>query len=107
MPIIMDTPLDQPVTEASVAVPLKKDDKSAREKLAGSGLLLQGQSETTIENAHVSASSVVMVTLLHNPGPVVVQYYTLLPEYGFIFHLSAPAASDTPFNYVILLGELF
>ncbi len=48
-----------------------------------------------------------MINLLGNPGPVVVQYYTLLPDYGFKVHLSAPVTADTPFNYVILLGELF
>ena len=81
--------------------------KMARERLAGLGQFLQGQAELTIENSHVSESSVVIANLLSNPGPVVVQYYTLLPGYGFKVHLSAPVTADTPFNYVILLGELF
>ena len=93
--------------ETPPAVAPKKEERPAREKLAGSGEILQGQAEITIENTHVSLSSVVMVNLLGNPGPVVVQYYTLLPNYGFKAHLSAPAASNTSFNYVILLGELF
>ena len=98
---------DGHMMERSVVVSLKKDVKPAREKLAGSGQFLRGQSELTVQNAHVSASSVVMVNLLGNPGPVVVQYYTLLPDYGFKVHLSAPVTTNTPFNYVILLGELF
>jgi hypothetical protein len=93
--------------ETPLAVAPKKEERPAREKLAGSGEILQGQAEITVENTHVSFSSVVMVNLLGNPGPVVVQYYTLLPNYGFKAHLSAPAASNTSFNYVILLGELF
>lgn len=98
---------DEHMTEMPIVVSLKKDERPAREKLAGSGQLLRGQSELTIQNSHVSASSVVMVNLLGNPGPVVVQYYTLLPDYGFKVHLSAPVSTNTPFNYVILLGELF
>jgi len=93
--------------ETPLAVAPKKEERPAREKLAGSGEILQGQAEITVENTHVSLSSVVMVNLLGNPGPVVVQYYTLLPNCGFKAHLSAPAASNTSFNYVILLGELF
>lgn len=100
-------PQNEHGTEVPVAVSLKKDERMAREKLSGSGQFLRGQSELTVQNAHVSASSVVMVNLLGNPGPVVVQYYTLLPDYGFKVHLSAPVTADTAFNYVILLGELF
>lgn len=99
--------LDEHVTEMPAAVSLKKDEKTEREKLSGSGQFLRGQSELTVQNAHVSASSVVMVNLLGNPGPVVVQYYTLLPDYGFKVHLSAPVTADTRFNYVILPGEPF
>jgi hypothetical protein len=105
--VLPETRTSEGVTDTPVAVSLKKNEMSAREKLAGSGRLLQGQAEIIVENTHVSLSSVVMVNLLGNPGPVVVQYYTLLPDYGFKAHLSAPAASNTPFNYVILLGELF
>lgn len=94
-------------TEKPVAISLKKDERPTREKLAGSGQISKGQSEITVENTLVSASSVVLMNLLGNPGPVVVQYYTLLPDYGFKAHLSAPTAANTPFNYVILLGELF
>lgn len=104
---ISETRTSENVTERPIAVSLKKDERPAREKLAGTGHILQGQAEITVENSHVSASSVVMVNLLGNPGPVVVQYYTLLPDYGFEVHLSAPATANTPFNYVVLLGELF
>ncbi len=102
-----DTRINEHMTERPIAVSLTKDEKFAREKLAGAGQFLQGQSEITIENSHVSASSVVMVNLLGNPGPVVVQYYTMLPDYGFKVHLSSPVSANTPFNYVIFLGELF
>lgn len=94
-------------TEKPAAISLKKNEKPAREKLAGTGQFLQGQAEIIVENALVSSSSVIMMNLLGNPGPVVVQYYTLLPDYGFKAHLSAPVTTNTPFNYVILLGELF
>src|SRR5690349_3299896 len=102
-----ENPVGEHVTEKPVVVPLKRDERTAREKLSGAGQFLRGQSELTVQNSHVSTSSVVMVNLLGNPGPVVVQYYSLLPDYGFKIHLSAPVTADTPFNYVILLGEIF
>lgn len=77
-----------------------------REKLSGSGVCSQGHSEVTVKNSHASASSVVLVSLLSDPGPVVVKYYTLLPGYGFSMHFSAPVEAETRFNYAILLGEL-
>lgn len=101
------TPTSEHVTEKPLAVSVKKDERATREKLSGTCQILQGQAEMTIENSLVSASSVVMVNLLGNPGPVVVQFYTLLPGYGFKVHLSAPVTANTPFNYVILLGEIF
>ena len=101
------TSIKEGVTEASAAVKAIKDSVPVREKLAGAGRFFQGHAEVTVENAHVTPASVVMVTLLGDPGPVVVQYYTLLPGFGFTVHLSSPAKTDTPFNYVILLGELF
>lgn len=106
MPLLENTAIEH-VTEKPAVVSVKQDERSARERLSGSGQFLRGQSELTVQNSHVSAASVVMVNLLGNPGPVVVQYYSLLPDYGFKVHLSAPVAADTPFNYVILLGELF
>jgi hypothetical protein len=75
--------------------------------LAGSGLFKQGQNEVMIVNDHIAMSSVVLVTLVRDPGPVVVKYISLQPQVGFTIHLSAQAAAETPFNYVILMGEVF
>jgi hypothetical protein len=69
-------------------------------------MVLKGRADSTVENRLVTSASLVMITLLSDPGPVVVQYFTLLPGYGFTVHLSAPAKADTSFNYVVLLGEL-
>jgi len=101
-----ESPDNEAVTEEPSAVKVKQLVAPAREKLSGTGKLIKGCAEVTVENSHVSAASLVLVTLLGDPGPVVVQYFTLLPGYGFTVHLSAPAGSDTAFNYVILLGEL-
>jgi hypothetical protein len=80
---------------------------SARGALAGSSMFEQGQREVMVANACVSEISVVVVTLVEDPGPVVVKYISLKPRVGFTVHLSAPAVVQTPFNYVILMGELF
>ncbi len=74
--------------------------------LSGSGIFEPGRSEMAIENTGIGSSSVVMVMLAGDPGPVVVQYITLRPKDGFTVHLSAPALAKTPFNYVILAGEV-
>jgi len=71
----------------------------------GSGVFESEQSDVMITNALVTASSVVLVTLITNPGPVVVQYISLQPQVGFTVHLTAPVTMRTTFNYVILLGE--
>jgi hypothetical protein len=96
----------EPATEAPPAVRMKQALPPARERLSGTGMFLKGRAEATIENAHITPASVVLVTLLTNPGKVVVHYYTLLPGYGFTVHLSDEATADTPFNYAVLLGEL-
>ncbi|HZR39057.1 MAG TPA: hypothetical protein VFB12_03000 [Ktedonobacteraceae bacterium] len=80
---------------------------TARGALSGSGIIESGQGDVIVSNPHVTSSSVVLVTLTANPGPVVVQYVSLQPQKGFTIHLTAPAAAKTPFNYIILLGELF
>ncbi len=80
---------------------------TARGALSGSGMFEQGQREVAVFNAHISLASVVVATLLGDPGPVVVKYISLQPQIGFTVHLSAPAESETPFNFVILMGELF
>ncbi len=80
---------------------------TTRASLAGSGLFKQGQKEVMIANVHISPSNVVVVTLVRDPGPVVVKYISLQPQIGFTVHLSAQAEAETPFNYVILMGEVF
>ncbi|MBA2392484.1 MAG: hypothetical protein H0V70_07025 [Ktedonobacteraceae bacterium] len=72
----------------------------------GSGAFEGEQSEAMISNVLVAASSVVLVTLTTNPGPVVVQYISLQPQVGFTIHLTAPVTMRTTFNYVILAGEM-
>lgn len=99
-------PLKEAVTESPSAVKVRQRNVPAREKLAGTGKVLKGHAEVTVENSHVTSASVVLVSLLSNPGKIVVHYYTLLPGYGFTVHLSDAVMADTPFNYVILLGEL-
>ena len=71
----------------------------------GSGAFENEQSEIMIANTLVTASSVVLVTLTTNPGPVVVQYISLQPQVGFTVHLTAPVTTRTAFNYVMLPGE--
>ena len=80
---------------------------SARASLAGSDIFKQGQREMMVANTHISPSSVVVFTLVEDPGPVVVKYITLQPQIGFTVHLSAQAEAETPFNYVVLMWEVF
>jgi hypothetical protein len=80
---------------------------TARNMLSGSGMFESGQSDLMVHNTHITESSVVVITLTSNPGPVVVQYVSLHPSVGFTIHLTAPTTMQTSFNYVILLGELF
>jgi hypothetical protein len=75
--------------------------------LGGSGLFRQGQKEVMITNENILTSSVVVVTLVRDPGPVVVKYISLQPQVGFTIHLSAQAEAETPFNYAILIGAVF
>lgn len=67
----------------------------------GRGLITQGQGAVTIPNASVTERCVVTVMLAGNPGPVVVHYVSLHPRMGFTVHLSSPATTSVPFNYVI------
>ncbi len=80
---------------------------SAQASLAGSDIFKQGQREMMVANTHISPSSVVVVTLVGDPGPVVVKYISLQPQIGFTVHLSAQAEAETPFNYVVLMWEVF
>jgi len=68
---------------------------------SGSGQFEKGQCEVMVANAHIIASSVVVVVLTADPGPVVVQYVTLHPQVGFTVHLSAVARKAASFNYRI------
>jgi len=73
---------------------------------SGSGMFESGQGDVAVANSHITSSSVVAVMLAGDPGPVVVQYVSLQPQVGFTVHLSAPAKVKTPFNYVILAGDM-
>ncbi len=78
----------------------------ARNPLYGSGEFNCGQRDTVVKNPAVRASSVILVTLTSNPGPVVVQYVSLLPYESFTVHLTAPTTMHTRFNYIIFSDEL-
>src|SRR5213080_4433091 len=73
-----------------------------RVEMSGSATFESGQGEVAVANVHVTVSSVVVVMLAGDPGPVVVQYVSLQPRTGFTVHLSAPAKNKAPFNYRIL-----
>ena len=85
--------VDEAKKSAGTAVP---------EQISGSGTFESAQSEVAVANVHVTPSSVVVVMLAGDPGPVVVQYVSLQPKTGFTVHLSAPTKNRTPFNYRIL-----
>jgi hypothetical protein len=98
----------QPYTEPIAMVGMEQDVRTiTRGKLSGSGVFERGQEEITVTNLLISSTSVVIVTLIGDPGPVVVHYVTLQPQTGFTIHLSASAMKQTAFNYVILMTELF
>ncbi len=84
-----------------------KTGRVASRSLAGSGVIKQSQRDVMVMNAHISSSSVVIVTLVEDPGPIVVKYITLHPQIGFTLHFSDSAEVEARFNYVILMGELF
>ncbi len=84
-----------------------KAESAVSRSLAGSGLIKQGQRDVMVMNNHITPSSVVVVTLIENPGPVVVKYITLQAQIGFTLHFSDSAEFEARFNYVILMGELF
>jgi len=89
------------------AVAKEQSGRVASGSLAGSGIIEQGQREVMVTNTHISSSSVVIVTLVEDPGPVVVKFITLHPQIGFTLHFSDSAEAEARFNYVILMGELF
>ncbi|HEY4034508.1 MAG TPA: hypothetical protein VGL94_11155 [Ktedonobacteraceae bacterium] len=77
-----------------------------RNPLCGSGEFSCGQRDVVVKNPVVRASSVIVVTLTSNPGPVVVQYVSLLPYEGFTVHLTASTTMHARFNYMILSSDL-
>lgn len=70
----------------------------------GSGTFEVGQGDAAVANQQIAGSSVVVVMLSSDPGPVVVQYISLRPGSGFTVHLSAPARTKATFNYVVFQG---
>jgi hypothetical protein len=80
---------------------------AGRGMLSGSGVFERGLADLMIYNSRITESSVVVIMLTSDPGPVVVQYVSLHPSVGFTIHLTAPATMKASFNYVVLLGELF
>jgi hypothetical protein len=93
-----DLPIvEQP--EQSAASPVIPGTRAG---LSGGGTFESGQCDLAVANTHVTASSVVVVVLTGDPGPVVVHYVSLLPGVGFTVHLSAPAINAAPFNYTLL-----
>ena len=89
------------------SVSKRKVDGVVTRSLAGFGLIRQGQRDVMVMNDHITTSSVVIVNLVEDPGPVVVKYITLHPQMGFTLHFSDSAELEARFNYVILMGELF
>ena len=106
-PVERNLALDEVPTYPRLTV-MKSENEDGRAdtgtfvKFSGSGVFESGQGEVAIMNECISPTSVVIVTLTGDPGPVVVQYVTLRPAIGFTVHLSAPTQNITPFNYVIL-----
>ena len=94
-------------SSVTASVAKGKTGRVAAESLAGYGFIKQGQRDVMVANTHMSSSSVVIVTLVEDPGPVVVKYITLHPQTGFTLHFSDTAKAEARFNYVILMGELF
>jgi hypothetical protein len=100
--------LPEPTTSLDLsAVKVTARDQESHESsaiLSGNGVIESGQSEIGVTNDRITEQSVVVVMLSGDPGPVVVQYVSLQPRYGFTVHLSAAAVNGTSFNYAILNG---
>jgi len=79
---------------------------ATRNPLCGSGEFNCGQRDVVVKNPAARASSVILVTLTSNPGPVAVHYVSLLPYESFTVHLTAPTTMHARFNYMIFPGEL-
>lgn len=95
-------------TRSQAEKPLSRENTSTkRGSLSGTATFESGQRECTVKNSNITTTSVAQIMLTANPGPVAVHYVSLQPQIGFTVHLTGPASTKTPFNYVILLGELF
>jgi hypothetical protein len=73
--------------------------------LTGSGKFEAEQSDAAVPNENITSTSVVLVTLTSDPGPVVIKYISLQPGLGFTVHLTATTQNCTSFNYAILNGS--
>jgi hypothetical protein len=95
---------DTPTNPSLPAIkPVEKHTETMEQvSLVGSGTFERGQSEIAVANTCITSASVVVVVLIGDPGPMVVQYISLQPGVGFTVHLSAPTKNVTPFNYKIL-----
>jgi hypothetical protein len=82
--------------------PIPSTPYEYRPNRSGSGTFEAGQSDVPVAHTDITSASVVVVILIGDPGPVVVQYISLRPTIGFTVHLSAPTKNVTPFNYTIL-----
>lgn len=93
-------------TEGRIKTPPLTSTVTDRAAFCGAGKFEIGQSDIAIAHTHITTTSVVIVMLVSDPGPVVVQYVSLQPTIGFTVHLSAPTTNVTAFNYAIMSGEL-
>jgi hypothetical protein len=93
----IETPPSPPPTPSPLSTPYEY-----RQNRSGSGTFEAGQSDVAVAHTDITSTSVVVVMLTGDPGPVVVQYISLRPTIGFTVHLSAPTKNVTPFNYTIL-----
>jgi len=103
LPVVDRLQAETGVTSAHLpTVDVLNERAATHASLSGSGAFEGGQSDVRITHKDITASSVVLVMLTANPGPVVVQYISLQPQVGFTVHLTAPTTARTAFNYVIL-----
>lgn len=99
-PFEVSTDPTMPARE-KLEVPREPLSSDVNSEVSGEDRFEKGQSEIMVANTHITATSVVIVVLTVDPGPVVVQYVTLHPKVGFTVHLSAAAKRATLFNYRI------
>src|SRR5581483_7199893 len=78
-------------TEGRIETLTPTSTVTARAAFCGSGKFEIGQSDIAIAHTSITMTSVVLVMLASDPGPVVVQYVSLQPTIGFTVHLIAPS----------------